>query len=527
MTPNNGLNNIINIVKNDSDTASFSMPYIVLWAGINLLFLTDFPFMHTDEAWLAGLSRAMITERSPSAVEPFFDLIHRAPHAIKLLFHCGQALFIQILGYKLFSIRLFSLLTGAFSMAAFKELCDRLKLPGAVCALLLSVQIQFIYASHFGRQEIQLLLLMLLSLNAVYSSKTDVFKRGLLAGLPTAIAVGFHPNAFIIAWPAGLILLFEIIRKRRKIREGLGFMIPPALSSVFFVMLSLWFNRSFIFDYSSFGSEVGVFNPFDVKLLGFDDFYRKLFMQISGTYYTPNIIPVFIISAAALVFLIIMLIKARGKKHSDAFILSIAGIAGVNIGILLIGKYSAPSILFMIPFMIIMISTSVKYLKSGLRKTAYFIVLLALASNTVMQVSNEIRGRESYAEYKEQLEDLIPKGSGRVLGPLTAEFALDYDRLRDWRNLTALSNSGLNLEQYIKQADIKYIIYNEEYDLIYQNRPVWNILYGNPTVYHGQLQTFLAEDCSLLAEFSSPGYGTRIVLHRGKRDWFVRIYAVR
>ena len=494
--------------------------------------------MHTDESWLSGLSRSMITQKTPAATEYFFDLVERSPHAIKILFHGIQILFIRILGYSLFSVRLISLLTGTLCLTAFSKICRRLAISELTGTILLSVQIQFIYSSHFARQEIQILLLMLLSIMLLLNSEvksTGSFKRGLLAGLPIAAAIGFHPNAFIAAWPAGLFILAEIIKRKRNWQEGAGYLLTPAVSAVFFILLSCLFSRGFIKNYSSFGAAVGFFDPFDVKLLSFDDFYRKLFLRISGTYYTPEIRPVIIIASVSLLILIILRITRYRNTDDRLLLLCLCGMAGVNTGIVIIGKYSAPSAVFLIPFLILLIAGALESLKlKTIRRTTVFAAAAILAFNSSQMISKELEIPERYSDFTAAVRKTIPaekltEGTAqqRVLGPLTAEFALDEGRLLDWRNMAMLRNAGLSLEEWIDSNNIGYIIYTEELDVIYKNRPVWNLLYGNPTVYHEQLQNFLEARCTLLHQFGSPGYGTRIVFHRNTKDWQVKIFRVK
>ncbi|MDC7228229.1 MAG: hypothetical protein PQJ61_15815 [Spirochaetales bacterium] len=129
-------------------------------------------------------------------------------------------------------------------------------------------------------------------MNAIIFNESTGFRRGLFTVLPIAIAIGFHPKNFIIAWPVGLIILYSVICRRRSLPEGIGFVLIPAVSAVFLVLLSKEFNSAFVPDYSSFDNDVGGFESFDSKILGFDDFYRKIFLRISGTCYTPRIWPV-------------------------------------------------------------------------------------------------------------------------------------------------------------------------------------------------------------------------------------------
>lgn len=491
--------------------------------------------MHTDEAWLAGLSRTILQEKTPAATETFFNLMPRAPHAIKILFHFIQIIFIKFLGYSLFSIRLLSLFTGAACLYIFHNLLKRLKLPSMQGTVLLSVQIQFIYASHFGRQEIQILLLMLISVYIAVSETRSCFKSGLLTGLPIAIAVGFHPNAFIAAWPSGLLLLWGLIRRKRSASEAAGFLLLPAAASVLFVLLSLNFNSGFVTDYGSFGKEVGVLKSFDMKLLRFDDFYQKLFLRVSGTYYTPRIWPVFILSAISAIVLIVKR-PAWRDEHRDKVSLIISGLAGVNLGILIIGKYSAPSVVFIFPFLILIIVNALNSFSTLLIRHLLFAVCTGvMVLNSAMMITQEIgNGHEKYSDFTRKIQSAVPQIStyeeaaeNRILGPLTTEFCFKNGRLLDWRNLSFLRAADISLEDYVRQSKIKYIIYTGEYDLIYKQRPVWNLLYGNPTIYQQQLQDFINTGCELISRFTSPGYGTRIAMHRFTREWQVRIYRVK
>lgn len=512
-------------MKKQTFYPSIFVIYIIIWTIINQFLLTRFPFMHTDEAWLAGLSRTMLQEANPAATENFFNLMPRAPHAIKLLYHFLQIIFIKVFGYSLFSTRLLSVFGGALSLAAFGRLCRYLGLPAIAGTVLLSLEIQFIYASRFGRQEIFILLFMILSLNLLYSEKRGGFIHGLLTGLPVALAVGFHPNAFIAAWPAGLILLSGIIRRKRRPAEGAGFLLAAAAGAVIFLLLSLRFNTAFTADYGSFGSEVGFFDSFDVKLLGFDEFYRKLFLRVSGTYYTPNLIPIFAAAAAGLIAAVVNAV--RKKTIHPALFTAAAGIIGVNAGIILIGKYSAPSIVFLLPFLIILILCGIDGFTGRHRPLLCVAAAVVLLINSGIMIAEEVGGgRESYNDYVEKLSAAVP-ADARTLGGLNAGFYFDEGCLLDWRNLAYLDEAGISLPDYIENNGIEYIIYTDEIDLIYRSRPVWNILYGNPTVYYEQLQTFLAGHCELVAAFDSPCYGTRLTLKRYRENWGVRIYRVK
>lgn len=131
------------------------------------LFLTKYPYVHSDEAWLSGLTRQIVETGDFGATEAFFDLKERNPHALKILFHALQALAMRLGGYQIATFRLLSLLAAAPVLIVFYAAARRLfaghSLP-LLAAALLALDIQFIYASHMARQEIFILFAMALNL---------------------------------------------------------------------------------------------------------------------------------------------------------------------------------------------------------------------------------------------------------------------------------------------------------------------------------------------------------------------------
>ena len=83
--------------------------YILAYILISALFLTDFPWVHSDESWLAGLSRNIAETLDFSSTEPFFDAKTRYPHALKILFHALQIAVCSLAGYSITAVRLISL----------------------------------------------------------------------------------------------------------------------------------------------------------------------------------------------------------------------------------------------------------------------------------------------------------------------------------------------------------------------------------------------------------------------------------
>jgi hypothetical protein len=248
-------------------------------------------------------------------------------------------------------------------------------------------------------------------------------------------------------------------------------------------------------------------------------------MRISGTYYTPNIIPLFIIAGAGTTAAVVY--SFRKKTFPAALSAALFGIVAVNLGIILIGKYSQPSIIFAVPFLVILICSGIESFNPKTERIIYAAAAAVLLLNSILMITEALSGeKESMADYTEKIAEVIPPES-RTLGGLQSGFYFNDGQLLDWRNLAFLDKAEITFEEYIQNSGIEYIIYTQEIDYIYNSRPVWNILYGNPVVYYKPLQQFLSQHGELISEFNSPGYGTRLTLHRNKRNQMVRIYRVK
>jgi 4-amino-4-deoxy-L-arabinose transferase-like glycosyltransferase len=270
----------------------YIIPYIILWLALSILFLDRFPFMHSDESWLSGLSRAMMTQ-GPGVTEPFFDLLPRYPHAIKLLFHALQMGLIVVFGYGLFTVRLISLLFGAGTLFVFYKLALLLtgKKAGAfVATALLSVDVQFVYASHMARQDIVIVFGILavvyyiLNNISAWRPKNDVVTGAMLCAL-----VGVHPNSLIAALCAGTLYLYFIAEKKLRLRNLLLLVGVTAIGAALFISVSLLLDPEFFSHYARYGSELGATLSLPQKLAGLPAYYAKLFLRIGSTYYLPPI----------------------------------------------------------------------------------------------------------------------------------------------------------------------------------------------------------------------------------------------
>ena len=252
--------------------------YLAVYFAVNLLFLDQFPFMHSDESWLSGLSRAMM-HGGPGVTEPFFDLLPRYPHAIKILYHLMQMPFILVFGYNLFAVRLISLLFGVATLYLVYRLTlhiSRSPLRALILTIILSFDVQFIYASHFARQDI-IIAFGTVCVAYMIVSRADRwrFKDDILTGVLIGLMIGIHPNSLMIALGASGFYLYYMITHQFKIKNLLVLVGTVAIFAAVFVGISFLFDSRFLAHYSEIGSNLGVNSTLADKI----DAFPRLFFE--------------------------------------------------------------------------------------------------------------------------------------------------------------------------------------------------------------------------------------------------------
>jgi len=491
----------------------------------NLFILTNFPFVHSDEAWLSGLSRHIMKSKSLEVTEPFFDLKPRSPHAIKIFFHFLQIIFLKIFSYNIFTMRLISLIAGTTSLYFFYKIVKLLtnsKLLQNLAVIVLAVDIHYIYSSHLARQEIILLLILLLTTHYYldnYKNHNDLEKNIKLA-LILGLGIGIHPNIFIVSLPFILIYTFNLLFSNNiKFKNYFAFGSTLAITAILFILLSLKLDPLFFSNYSSYGESLGVFGSIITKIDRFDYFYKKLFYRISGTYYIPPIKFQLILFGISFILSSIKLIFKKNNKNLFLFI----AIIGINLGYIIIGRYNQTSIIFIFPLFYLLIINLLSSLKLNYSYIITVILIVILAFNTGYTILND-----SHYNYKNYINNIskIVDPNDKVLANLNTGYYFNTGKLKDYRNLSYLKENNMSFSEYINKNDIEYIIYPEEMDFIYNTRPVWNILYGNPYPYYSNMKSYLKNNSRLVHSFTNKTYGIRIVRYIGEKNWNIKIYKV-
>ena len=479
--------------------------FLSIYIGFNSIFLDKFPFVHSDEPWLSGLSRKAINHMDFSVTESFFDLYPRYPHGIKTIFHFLQGIVLKIFGYSIYNMRFISLLFGVFTLFLFYKIISDIynKKFAVISTILLSVDIQFIYASHFARQEIVLLFMLLFAFYINLKSRTNItIKTGVITGIIIGLSIGIHPNSFVISIPFIFIYLYMLYKKSIKPAVLIGYISSVGIFALLFVLLSLSFNSNFFHDYFVYGQEFGVDNEATSKISQLKYFILKLYYGVSGTYYTPNIKFQFILFPLALIASIYYYIRTK----QQILIYSILSILGIVVGTIIIGRYNQTSIIFLFPFFYLLIIAVIYNFNSRIRFIVISLLVITLTLLSYFNIQPYLN--ISYNDYLQEISIVVPRDS-KTLANLNTEYYFDEGKLLDYRNLAFLKKENISFSDYISDREIKYIIYSSEMNFIYNTRPLWNGIYGNIYPYHEDMLSYFEDNCSLIKSFPS-NYSMRI-----------------
>ena len=500
------------------------LAYLVLYALFSASSLTLFPFVHSDEAWLAGLTRDMQAEHSFGVTESFFDLKPRVPHAVKLLFHALQMGYIEMFGYNIFSVRLLSLTAGIICLVLLCRIGNILGGPwtGAALMAAVSLDISFIYASHFARQEIVLCISLLSCiLILLQSGGLPNFRQTLCLAVITGLSVGIHPNSFLCAAVCGSVIAVSgsasAMSGRGGVKRGRMLLLYTAVTGAaasIFVGISFLFDPHFIPNYFRYGEqEFELSSSASGRISQFLDYFRTIYARESGTYYIPDLRPELVLLPAVLLLLILAWLFLRSSAEEEArlwcshTLALLAAVAGLAAGMVVIGRYNQTSIIFFLLLGWICLFQLLRLFEAPGRALAVGLLLVFLAINSHAQIA-PYRNAPSYGSYLEQLGRLVP-ADARTIANLNTGFYFDQGMFLDYRNLPFLENEQ-QLEEYISKNKIQYICLTDELDFIEQNRPYYNVIYGN-AAFIPMLKSYLERSARLVGSFENPMYGPRII----------------
>lgn len=498
--------------------------YLICYFLLNLLFLENFPFIHSDEPWLSGLSRSMLTQRDFSVTEPFFDTYERHPHAIKLVFHWLQMIFIKIFGYHIFFLRLLSLLFSLASLYVFFLLGKKIFSSSKIAlfiTIILSLDLQYIYASHFARQEVMILFIMMFSLYILLRKEGQhTYTIDLIIGTILGLGIGIHPNSFIAALAIGSFYLVLLWKGKIRWKNLLLLILVVALFASLFIVLSFSMDKSFLGHYQESGQKFGVHKSISEKLLNIGRFYKNIYLGKSVTYYMPHV--KFQLILFALCFILTLAWLMKKKNHRDFYIKGITLVLlFIHLGMVIIGRYNVTSILFIFPFIYLLVAHVFIHITRHTSKLFLLLMIITLAGTSL----HIPRYSSTYDQYINSIAPYVPREE-RVLSNLNTQYYFRGDNLFDYRNLQFMKEQGISFEDYIASRKIKYILYYDEIDYIYEKNPIYNGVYGDVSSYYQDMQDFLHKKCQRVHSFTNSTYGTNISRLIDKKPWGISIFKV-
>ncbi|MCK8058188.1 MULTISPECIES: hypothetical protein [unclassified Fusibacter] len=503
---------------------------LILYIFVNLYTIESFPFVHSDEIWLALLSEDMVEASSFQQTESFFDLFPRVPHAIKILYHGLQGIWFQLIGLSIFSIRSLSFVFACISLPImYSYLYDLSEDQGLSLGytLVFALNIQFIYASHFGRQEIILLVLLLASLFLIArESKREAHIRArilLILASITGIAIGIHPNSFFIgAMIASILFVRSAVEKRFQIFTL--YVIPTGMIASFFIALSMSWRTTFFKDYGYLGAQLGTDAALTSKITQFPTFLYKLYHQIGATYYLAPIksyMLSFLLFFALLLLVIGYEALKKSKTATQHSLDMVLAVLSLTAALIIVGRYNPTSIVFYLPLGVLM---ACEVLQRFTTKKAHYVLLSLMVLFTCYHTFSIITEAplENYSDFTAAIASQLDEDAV-ILGNLNAGLAFGGHVFYDIRNLAYLDSASLSVSDYLESNEITTIIWSEEMDYIARNSDKWSILYG-PMPYYNDLKEILQEQFTPAYRFESPLYGMRIVDYADGYPWMITIY---
>ena len=511
--------------------------FILLYFAVNLLTLMDFPFIHSDELWLRGLTDEMLFKRSFLVTEPFYDLYPRVIHPFRWFFHSLQALFFLCLGSSIFTARLLSLVSGASALFVFHLILEEQlesKNTAVLATMALGLNVQFLYSARFGRQD--MLLLLFLLLNYYFAITTTAWKKGrasFLLSLLLLVSIGIHPNSFLIGLVTAGVLLVQALHKKRPLQDFLLLVGITTLGVVLYLLIGYQWNPNLLSSYFQYGSSLGIDTQMTGRLEGFYWYWYKLFHRIGGTYDLFDIQIELVMLAVFLVLpLQTLLKKFASTQKKDGIIFPHMALICLMMGLLVIGRYNQTAVVFVIPFILMVAFSLLETLSfPWCQSKMSFLAILAVLAGISMNLHGDLSEYQASRPYQTSYETmisavdrLVPDDSA-VLANLNLMDAFSPHKIYDIRNLGYLEESGISLQKYIDQRGIRYIILHEEMEYIRKTSPRWDFLYVNGS-YMEELFAYIENHTELVGEVDNPIYAMRISRYSGTYPWKTRIYKI-
>jgi hypothetical protein len=530
------------------------LPAVVAYIGLHLWSLSWFPFVHSDEAWLASLSRTMWSG-GPAATEEFFRLTQRNPHALKTVYHYLQGPLVSR-WWTVEAARIPSLLAGLASLAFLGDILRRLTgliLPSLILAAAFALDPQVFYISHLARQEALLTAFMLAAVWVLVRGRSRAGSPIVpvaVAALLLGISIFAHPNAFIAA-AATLPWVFYSTPAGSRIRSVLVYTAVLGVAAALAVGASTLMDPDFVSNYRALGESLGVTATPVQRWARLREFFLKMGQRHAGTYYLPPVaLQLSVLAFLTGIALVRPWLRGLRTERSASTAAAVSALATAT-AIFIIGKYSPPGTIFLHPWVYILTGTLTgEFLRGHSAATGHervppvvaglvivpLAMMVLLATELAHWHPGGVEGNR-YDQYISRIRESVPPGEV-ALANLNSAFAFEPGELRVWRDLGALARRDDLLEssrevsllnrpfgRFLLEENVRWVVLPvEELAMIYGERPVWNEVYGNPHRFYPDLMEILRTWGTEVDRFESSWYGMRIVPFMKRGSHHVEIY---
>jgi len=430
----------------------------VLYIAWNLFFLDKYPIIDLDDACMAEPAWSFVNTGHFSA--PSFEGsygLEKSDIYHGRLYIASISPFFKLFGVGPFQARIGSFLTGLFVLFLTYLIAKKLFSNSVALKsiILLSISGLFIICAHRARQEMLLVLFILLSF---YLFLTSVEKKSILlfffAGLIAGLSADIHLNGVIV--PIMLFVLFVHEYKLRFIKEkGFWVCMAGVLTGVLW-----WIITHIMLDINLFNEQwngfvmkeigtPGASSGFNLIKLCANELKRYIFWFWSTTAHRNMV---------ELVLLMIGLGGVAMKRGKNENILIVSILTFVIMFTLIVSQKAPYYIFLFFPFLIILFVKGLENVKLSKYIFAAFVLFYITLMFFVSMKYDDV----NYSNYGHEVRNYVPPGRS-VLADTILWFAFN-----DQKFYSELSYSYYykvtkkDVASYLKDKNIEYVVFGRD-----------------------------------------------------------------
>jgi 4-amino-4-deoxy-L-arabinose transferase-like glycosyltransferase len=482
---------------------------IALVMLFHLISLTTTPVVFIDEGWLGNASWNLL--RTGINFEPMHsgtldqfgsEWIYR-PLIAQLPWSLSYALF----GVGFMQSRIVSWFFGGLLLLTTFEVGRRWfgRMTGAVAALILSLSLPFLDASHMSRQDVVVAFVVTgVVILLTIALKEDKWWAHFFAGLILTLSADIHLNGLMFAPGVAVVYLWVYGRSFFRRRGTWLIAAGGALGLFYYVAVHILPNPDVYFKLYAFDAAVARIQNLPIQEFNLRTVASAIRGEISRYHFYDNNLDFGLIGAS-----IAYLISRR--SWSDRFLLIFVGMAFLSFTMFVYHKDELYSILFY-PFFMLAAAEAIVTLArkaSATPKLNVFIVVLfiMLIANDVEHFARRYSENAGY-DYNaitEQINSVVPEGA-RVMGMPQWWLGLTDTDYRSNLNIIFYNyHNNYTLTQALEAIRPDILIMDPwQRDWLVDDD---HITVGYPGLPRQEFEDFLAQRGEKVLEFTDPWHG--------------------